>query len=93
MHVVEEMTTDENYKYWLSSRINLASTWRQLGRSMIEAKRLQNEPLRAERLLAVHEAADALAERVVINAPRDRFLQQNEKLRSKTRRLPPFENI
>ncbi|KIV88662.1 hypothetical protein PV10_08325 [Exophiala mesophila] len=54
------------------------------GRSMIEAKRLQNEPLRAERLLAVYEAADALAERFVINAPRDRFLQQSAKLRGKT---------
>lgn len=43
------------------------------GKSMIEAKRLQNLPLRGERLLAVYNAADALAERFVEDAPRKRF--------------------
>jgi peroxisomal 3,2-trans-enoyl-CoA isomerase len=50
------------------------------GKSMMEAKRLQNTPLRAQRLLAVYEAADALAERFVEDAPKQRFLRQREKL-------------
>jgi peroxisomal 3,2-trans-enoyl-CoA isomerase len=50
------------------------------GKSMMEAKRLQNIPLRGQRLLAVYEAADALAERFVEGAPTKRFLRQREKL-------------
>jgi peroxisomal 3,2-trans-enoyl-CoA isomerase len=34
------------------------------GKSMMETKRLQNEPLRSGRLLAVVNSMDALAERV-----------------------------
>lgn len=43
------------------------------GKSMMEMKRLQNMPLRAERILAVFNAADALAERIVEDAPKKRF--------------------
>lgn len=51
------------------------------GKSMMEVKRLQNAPLRDQRLLAVHEAADALAERFVEDAPTKRFQQQRDMLR------------
>ncbi|KAK6365662.1 putative secondary metabolism biosynthetic enzyme [Exophiala oligosperma] len=51
------------------------------GKSMMEVKRLQNGPLRDQRLLAVHEAADALAERFVEDAPTKRFQQQRDMLR------------
>lgn len=46
------------------------------GKSMMEMKRLQNMPLRGERILAVFNAADALAERVVEDAPRKRFQEK-----------------
>lgn len=51
------------------------------GKSMMEAKRLQNRPLINQRLLALYEAADALAERFVEDAPRKRFQKQAEMLR------------
>ncbi len=46
------------------------------GESMMLAKRMQNAPLRAERLLALYDAADALAERFVSGAPFERFLKK-----------------
>lgn len=51
------------------------------GKSMMEAKRLQNAPLRDQRLLALYDATDALAERFVDDAPKKRFQQQMEMLR------------
>jgi peroxisomal 3,2-trans-enoyl-CoA isomerase len=39
------------------------------GGSMMEAKRLQNMPLRDSRMLAVYNSIDALAERFVHGAP------------------------
>lgn len=57
------------------------------GKSMMEMKRLQNLPLRGERLLAVFNAADALAERVVEDAPRKRFADKRALLVG-TLRLP-----
>lgn len=46
------------------------------GKSMMEMKRLQNLPLRGERLLAVFNATDALAERIVEDAPTKRFAEK-----------------
>ncbi|TGO09300.1 hypothetical protein BTUL_0172g00230 [Botrytis tulipae] len=43
------------------------------GKSMMEAKRLQNLPLRDSRILAVYNSIDALAERFVDGAPFERF--------------------
>lgn len=43
------------------------------GKSMMEQKRLMNSPLRSRRLLALHEAADAVSERFVEDAPAKRF--------------------
>lgn len=43
------------------------------GKSMMETKRLQNAPRRSERMMAVFDAAEALAERFVEGAPAKRF--------------------
>ncbi|KAL4977214.1 ClpP/crotonase-like domain-containing protein [Aspergillus desertorum] len=58
------------------------------GRSMLETKRLMNSPLRGERMLAMFDAANALAERFVAGAPFERFVRRNEELEiaSKARR-------
>ncbi|KAK5053283.1 hypothetical protein LTR84_002257 [Exophiala bonariae] len=53
------------------------------GKSMMEMKRLQNLPLRGERLLAVFNAADALAERIVEDAPTKRFAAKKALLLAK----------
>jgi Delta3-Delta2-enoyl-CoA isomerase len=50
------------------------------GKSMMEAKRLQNLPLRRDRMLAVYDAAEALAERFVEDAPKQRFAEKNKLL-------------
>lgn len=43
------------------------------GKSMMEMKRLQNAPRRAERMLAVWDAMEALSERFTEGAPEQRF--------------------
>ena len=50
------------------------------GKSMMECKRLMNEPLRGGRLLAVVNSLDALAERFVEGAPRERFVKKKMEL-------------
>lgn len=50
------------------------------GKSMMEAKRLQNLPLRRDRLLAVYDAVDALAERITEDAQKKRFLEKSRLL-------------
>jgi peroxisomal 3,2-trans-enoyl-CoA isomerase len=50
------------------------------GKSMMEAKRLQNAPLRAQRMLAVYDSVDALAERFVEGAPAARFAKKKAEL-------------
>lgn len=50
------------------------------GKSMMEHKRLQNMPLRKDRLLAVYDSADALGERIVEGALEARFAQKNKEL-------------
>lgn len=50
------------------------------GKSMIEAKRLQNAPRRGERMLAVYDAVEALAERFVEGAPSRRFEEKKAKM-------------
>ena len=53
------------------------------GKSMCEMKRLQNEPIRDARLLAVVRAVDALAERFVEGAPKKRFEAKRKELEDK----------
>lgn len=59
------------------------------GKSMIEMKRLQNAPIRDARMMAVVNAVDALAERFVEGAPKERFeikikeMEEKSKARSK----------
>ncbi|KAL4804324.1 ClpP/crotonase-like domain-containing protein [Aspergillus unguis] len=50
------------------------------GKSMMEAKRLQNLPLRSERILAVYNACDALAERFVEGTPTRRLIAKQKEL-------------
>jgi len=54
------------------------------GKSMMETKRLQNLPLRRDRMLAVYDAAEALAERFVEDAPKQRFKDKKKLLESKS---------
>lgn len=53
------------------------------GKSMMEMKRLQNVGRREERLVAVVNAMDALAERFVEDAPKKRFEQKVKELEAK----------
>jgi len=50
------------------------------GKSMMEMKRLQNAPLRDGRIVAVVNSLDALAERLVDGAPRERFAIKKREL-------------
>lgn len=50
------------------------------GKSMMEHKRLMNAPLRAGRLLALYDAADAVTERFVEDAPLRRFAEKKKLL-------------
>jgi peroxisomal 3,2-trans-enoyl-CoA isomerase len=53
------------------------------GKSMLEAKRLMNVPLRRDRLLSLYEAVDAVAERFVEDAPVQRFIEKTRLLQGK----------
>jgi peroxisomal 3,2-trans-enoyl-CoA isomerase len=53
------------------------------GKSMMEMKRLQNAPMRDQRLMAVVNAVDALAERFVEGAPTKRFEIKMKELEEK----------
>lgn len=57
------------------------------GISMMETKRLQNIPLRSERLLAVYNATDALSERLASGDPAARFKTKKAELEGKKKRL------
>jgi peroxisomal 3,2-trans-enoyl-CoA isomerase len=54
------------------------------GVSMMETKRLQNIPLRSERILAVYNATDALSERLASGAPAARFQAKKAELEGMT---------
>jgi peroxisomal 3,2-trans-enoyl-CoA isomerase len=54
------------------------------GTSMMGTKRLQNLPLRSERILAVYNATDALAERLASGAPAARFRAKKAELEGMT---------
>lgn len=54
------------------------------GISMMETKRLQNLPLRSERILAVYNATDALSERLASGAPAARFRAKKAELEGMT---------
>ncbi|CAG8978057.1 hypothetical protein HYALB_00000728 [Hymenoscyphus albidus] len=55
------------------------------GKSMMEMKRLQNEPQRSVRLIAVVNSMDALAERFVDGAPTQRFVEKKKLMEAKSR--------
>lgn len=55
------------------------------GKSMMEMKRLQNAPIRDARLIAVVNAVDALAERFVEDAPKQRFEVKRRELEEKSK--------
>ena len=50
------------------------------GKSMIEVKRLQNASFRDQRIVAVFNSMEALAERFVEGAPFDRFKLKMQEL-------------
>jgi len=54
------------------------------GKSMMEAKRLQNAPLRDGRMLAVVNSIDALAERFIEGAPFQRFAEKKAEMEGKS---------
>ena len=56
------------------------------GKSMMEAKRLMNIPLREGRMVAVVNAMDALAERFVEGAPAERFVAKRKELEAKSKK-------
>lgn len=68
----------ESVKGYLQKQVRIND-----GKSMIEMKRLQNKPLRDVRMLAVHDAMDALAERFVEGAPFERFAIKKAELDGK----------
>lgn len=55
------------------------------GKSMMEAKRLMNAPLRDGRMVAVQNAMDALAERFVDGAPYERFALKRKEMEAKSK--------
>ncbi|RJE27611.1 Enoyl-CoA hydratase/isomerase family [Aspergillus sclerotialis] len=55
------------------------------GKSMMETKRLQNAPLRDGRMVAVVNALDALAERIVEDVPTKRFAEKRKILEAKSK--------
>jgi peroxisomal 3,2-trans-enoyl-CoA isomerase len=55
------------------------------GKSMMETKRLQNAPLRDQRMLAAYNAFDALAERFVEDAPAKRFAKKRMELEARSK--------
>jgi Delta3-Delta2-enoyl-CoA isomerase len=56
------------------------------GKSMMEAKRLMNAPLRDGRMVAVQNAMDALAERFVEGAPYERFAQKRKEMEAASKK-------
>jgi len=56
------------------------------GKSMMEAKRLQNAPLRDGRMLAVVNSIDALAERFIEGAPFQRFAEKKAAMEAKSKK-------
>jgi peroxisomal 3,2-trans-enoyl-CoA isomerase len=55
------------------------------GKSMMEMKRLQNAPIRDQRMIAVVNAVDALVERFVEGAPKERFEIKKKELEEKSK--------
>jgi Delta3-Delta2-enoyl-CoA isomerase len=61
------------------------------GKSMMEMKRLQNKPIRDQRILALFEAWQALAERFVDGEPSQRMRAKMEELAGKHAFIPGRE--
>lgn len=57
------------------------------GKSMMETRRLQNAPLRKDRLFAVYDSVDALAQRFVDGAPLERFGKKKNQIGRKKAKL------
>ncbi|KAJ4293274.1 hypothetical protein N0V90_008556 [Kalmusia sp. IMI 367209] len=55
------------------------------GKSMMETKRLQNVGVRDQRMIAVVNAVDALAERFVEDAPTKRFVEKRKAMEEKSK--------
>lgn len=55
------------------------------GKSMMEMKRLQNAGIRDQRMIAVVNAVDALAERFVEDAPTKRFAEKKKAMEEKSK--------
>jgi peroxisomal 3,2-trans-enoyl-CoA isomerase len=55
------------------------------GKSMMETKRLQNVGIRDQRMIAVVNAIDALAERFVEDAPVKRFAEKKKLMEEKSK--------
>jgi peroxisomal 3,2-trans-enoyl-CoA isomerase len=55
------------------------------GKSMMEMKRLQNVGVRDQRMMAVVNSVDALAERFVEGAPGARFAEKREEMERKSK--------
>ncbi|KAJ9634755.1 hypothetical protein H2204_006204 [Knufia peltigerae] len=88
-----KLTVEELEKYGMVNRILPKENFHQKvlefledqlevndGKSMMEMKRLQNIPLRRDRLMALYDALDALAERITENAHKKRFAEKNAEL-------------
>jgi len=56
------------------------------GKSMMEAKRLMNAPLRDGRMLAVYTAMDALSQRFADGAPMERFAAKKAEMEAKSKK-------
>lgn len=78
--VFPELNFQDHVSQYLSEIIATSD-----GQSLMEAKRLMNEPLRIGRLAAVMESVDALANRFVAGAPKDRFQMIKRKLEAKSK--------
>ncbi|KIW14453.1 hypothetical protein PV08_07237 [Exophiala spinifera] len=92
-----KLTVDELEKYGMVNRILPKENFHQKvlefleaqlevndGKSMMEMKRLQNLPLRRDRLMALYDALDALSERIAEGAHTKRFAQKNAELAGKS---------
>jgi peroxisomal 3,2-trans-enoyl-CoA isomerase len=74
-------TFHEDVKKYLEQQLDVND-----GKSMMEAKRLMNAPLRDGRIAAVTNAMDALSERFVAGAPAERFAKKKREMEEKSRK-------
>lgn len=63
------------------------------GQSMVLAKKLQNAPIRADRITALYDCAHALTDRLVDGAPHRRFAEKTRQLEGKYGQSIPTSSI